>query len=68
MIRLLIAFILGVSTIPITVALVVLFKELKQLSEVVREERKLNTPMEFSSLRPIFWRLLVSKNIFGKIK
>jgi len=68
MIRLLIAFILGVSTIPITVALVVLFKELKQLPEVVREERKLNTPMEFSSLRPIFWRLLVSKNIFGKIK
>jgi hypothetical protein len=68
MIRLLIAFILGVSTIPITVALVVLFKELKQLPEVVREERKLNTPMKFSSLRPIFWRLLVSKNIFGKIK
>lgn len=68
MIRLLIAFILGVATIPIAVALVVLFKELKQLPEVVREERKLNTPMEFSSLRPIFWRLFVAKSIFGKIK
>lgn len=68
MIKLLIAFILGAATMPIATALVVIFRDLKQLPEIVREERKLNTPMKCSSLRPIFWKLLVAKNIFGKIK